>query len=526
MTNSYDVIVAGGGSNSLVAAAYMAKAGQKVLVLEKNGQCGGGVVSVEIAPGFSHDPHASGFYLCMANPAIANDELELLSKHGLKFLDYEAGFATVFDDGTTLTAYTDLDKTCAEVAKFSQKDAETYRNFVLEAKKLLPLILGGSCTPPMPFGSFMNMLDESPLGRRLAASMFMSVYEMVTHMFESEEMIIHTFKWCSEMMESPETKGTGIVLYNLFGLAHTFDASIPIGGSRKITDALIRSIEHHGGEVRTHAEVTGLKFDGDRCKGVYLGDEVIEAKTAVIANIHPWRLKDFIPHIDLEVAENARRVHLSNHGALNQQIALTEKPILKAGDFDHVLCVEFVEKNREINRRVFDEFRYGYIPNHYSPGVHVNTNLDPSRAPDGQACLYLYHFAPKDLVNGGLEGWANEEVRMGYADGIFNCYQSYTTNIDSSKVVARLIETPLDHHNHSMNMMHGDIFGIGTTVGQLMGRRPTPELAQYRVPGVSSLYLAGPVQHPGGGVTFGGRATAMRMAMDMKMDLKTVFPAY
>ena len=77
-----------------------------------------------------------------------------------------------------------------------------------------------------------------------------------------------------------------------------------------------------------------------------------------------------------------------------------------------------------------------------------------------------------------------------------------------------------------MNMMSGDIFGIGSTAGQLLGRRPTPELAQYTVPGVGRLYLSGCVQHPGGKVNFGGRATAMRMAIDMGIDLKSIFEAY
>ena len=235
---------------------------------------------------------------------------------------------------------------------------------------------------------------------------------------------------------------------------------------------------------------------------------------------------------DINASDIARldlqRGHLGNHGALNQQIALSEPPQYKAGEqFSRSLCVEFVEKNVEGVRRVFDEYRYGYIPQrHLSPLTIMNSTLDPSRAPAGKASLYLYHFAPRVLAQGGLEAWAKPENGQAFADAILANYAKYMTNIDSSKIIARHIETPLDHHNHSMNMMHGDIFGIGSTAGQLMGRRPTPELAQYKVPGVTSLYLAGPCQHPGGTVTFGGRATAMRMAMDMKLDLKTVFEAY
>ncbi|NIB38855.1 NAD(P)/FAD-dependent oxidoreductase [Pseudomaricurvus alkylphenolicus] len=528
MSKQYDMVVVGGGSNSLVAAAYMAKAGKSVLVLEKNDQCGGGVVSIEIAPGFINDPHASGYYVCMANPAISHDELGLFAKHGLEFKYWKAGFATIFSDGSHITAYSDLDKTCEDIAKFSQKDAQTYREFAQDCAELLPLLSRGFSTPPMPTGNFMTMLESSVLGRKLAASMFMSVYEMLDHMYESPEVKIHIMKWCAEMMEGPDIKGTGVVLYQLFGLAHTYDAAIPVGGSREVTNALLRCIEYHGGEIRTEAEVTGFKIVSGDVKGVYVGDELIEARDAVIANIHPWRLQDFIPEVDPDVAASARMVHLSNHGAVNQQFALTEPPRLKAGkQFDEALCVEFVEKDVEACRRVFDEYRYGYIPKHHlSPLTMINSNLDPSRAPEGQATMYLYHFAPRELADGGLEAWARPENREGFADAVLENYKQYTTNIDSSKIIARHIETPLEHHRHSMNMMHGDIYGIGTTVGQLMGRRPTPELSQYQVPGISSLYLAGPIQHPGGTVTFGGRATAMRMAMDMDMNLKSIFEAH
>jgi phytoene dehydrogenase-like protein len=528
VAGSHDIVVVGGGSNSLVAAAYMAKAGHSVLVLEKNDQAGGGCVSISIAPGFVNDPHASGYYVCMANPAIANDELELLSKHGLSFKFWDAGFSTIFNDGSTITAFTDLDRSCAEVAKFSHRDAETYRSFAMDAKSILPILTRGASTPPLPTGAFFSMLESSALGRKLAASMFMSVYEVVNHLFESPQVKIHLMKWCAEMMEGPDIKGTAIALYNLFGLAHSYDAAIPVGGSKEVTNALIRCIESYGGEVRLNSEVTKFEFSSGDVTGVYCGDELIQAKKAVIANIHPWRLRDYIPHVDPLVANSASMVHLSNHGAINQQIALKAPPQYKAGEkFSNSLCVEFVELDVEGTRRVFDEYRYGRIPKHHlSPLTIMNSTLDPSRAPAGQSALYLYHFAPRELADGGLEAWSRPENGQAFADAILETYSKYMLNIDSDAIIARHIETPLDHHRHSMNMMNGDIFGIGSTAGQLLGRRPTPELAQYKVPGIGGLYLSGCVQHPGGTVNFGGRATAMRMAMDMGMDLKTIFPAY
>lgn len=526
MTKSPDIVVVGAGSNSLVAAAYMAKAGKSVLVLEKNQQCGGGVVSINIAPGFTHDPHASGYYLCIASPTVQHDELGLMSKFGLQWKTWEAGFGTIFDDGSSVIAYTDVDRTCEDIAKFSQKDAETYRRFAKECIDLLPLLSRGGATPPLPTGAFITMLESSARGRRLVDMLFQSAYDILENLFESTELRIHMMKWVAEAMEGPEIKGTGGTLVGLFGLAHVHKAHIPVGGSRSVTNALIRCIEHYGGEVRTGSEVTRVNVVGGRATGVTLATgEVIVAKDAVIGCIHPWHLGDLIPEVDRDIASAARQVKLSNHGALNQQIALSAWPEFKLGEnerWSDVLCIEYVRKEELAVRKVFDNYRYGEIPAHLSPLTIMNSRKDPSRAPSPDHCaLYLYHFAPRELRDGGINGW--NKHRQAYADAIWEEFKSYTSNIDDSKIIARHIESPLEHHHHSASMVHGDIFGIGSTMGQNMGRRPIPELAQFRIPGIESLYLVGPFMHPGGTVNFGGRATAMRMMMDWKMDLQSAF---
>lgn len=529
MSTNHDVVIVGAGSNSLVAAAYLAKAGKKVLLLEKNDQCGGGVVSIEIAPGFIHDPHASGYYLCIASPAVKDDELGLARQFGLQWKTWQAGFATIFDSGDGLVAYGDLDRTCQDIAKYSEKDAETYRRFARECMALLPLLSKSAATPPLPTGPFISMLDASPGGRRLVDMMFMSVYDILENLFESDEVRIHLCKWCAEAMEGPDVKGTGVTLVNLLGLAHSYDGHIPVGGSRAVTNSLIRCIEFHGGTVRTNAAVKQVLISGGRATGVLMADgEKIMARDAVLANIHPWRLEEYLPGaVDPAIVSAARGVKLSNHGALNQQIALSEWPQFKAGmdPWSEALCIEYVHKDLTGVRKVFDQYRYGEIPQtHLSPLTIMNSRKDATRAPSHEHCaMYLYHFAPKVLADGGLDGW----IRHGqaFADAIWEEFKSYCTNMDDSKIIARHIETPLDHHHHSNNMMHGDIFGVGTTAGQLLGRRPLAELAQYKVPGIDALYLAGPAQHPGGTVTFGGRATAMRMMMDWKMDLRSAFTA-
>lgn len=519
-----DIIVVGGGSNSLTAAGYLAKAGKSVLVLEKNDTCGGGVVSREFAPGFIGDTHATGMGLCLPNPVLTHDELELKRRFNLRFVHADAAFSTVFDDGTSILNYRDVQRTAATIAQFSQRDAKAYEDFVAECATFLPLLLKGFYTPPMPFPAFMGMLESSVKGRRLSTALMESALDVVNDLFESPEIKIHLLKWVGEMMISPETKGTGIVPFMLMGIMHAIDMSAVVGGSQQMTLALQRSVEHFGGTIRTGAEVVRVLNRNGRASGVVLANgEEIQARVAVVANIHPWDLGHMIEGIDPDLAREAKKVRLSQHGAINQQLALTEVPRWKGGAIlDSSMGVECAQRDLTGVRRSFDEFRFGRMPyDHLSPLVFVQSRLDPSRAPEGKASVYLYHFAPMLLEEGGLEAW--DAQKMTVADAVFDEFCKYTTNIDRSKIIGRFVESPLDHHRHSASMKNGDIFGCGMFMSQFLGRRPMTELAQYRVPGIDGLYLAGPFMHPGGTVTLGGRCTAMRMLMDWGQDLHGVF---
>ena len=162
MANTYDIVVIGSGANGLTAAAYMAKAGQKVLVLERNAWFGGGVATREVvAPGFRHDLHSATHIIIQANPLIRNDELGLISKFGLKYIYPEGVFSTIFDDQTSIVSYADVDKTCQSIAKVSQRDADAYRRFAAKSQETLPLIAAGMFVPPVPQGSFWALLDQT-----------------------------------------------------------------------------------------------------------------------------------------------------------------------------------------------------------------------------------------------------------------------------------------------------------------------------------------------------------------------------
>ncbi len=524
MSSSYDVIAIGSGHNGLIAAAYLAKAGKKVLVLEKNDWFGGGVVTSElVAPGFRHDWHSATHIVIQANPLIRNDELGLISKYGLKYIYPEAVFSTIFDDQTSIVSYTDLDRTCASIAKISPRDAEAYRKFAAKSAQLLPLIVSGMFVPPPSQGPFWALLDQSPEGRDLMRNMQMSMLDIVREWFTDEKVMVHLLKFAAEMLVGPDVKGTGAILYNMPGFVHAYPPGVPVGGSAGLVNALIACLKANGAEFRSGAEVEKVLSKGGRATGVRLkGGEVLNAKNAVIGQIHPWFLGDMVEGLDGRIAQNARNTKTAGFAIMTQHYALNEAPRYHAGEEPgRAALANFAPAKLESFLRIFDDFSYGSMgSDHAMLAAHLNSQFDPTRAPAGKAGLTLFAFGPYELRDGGAAAWATRKDEIG--QWIRKHYSHYVSNLDDSNVIASRFETPLDMERDSPTFQRGDVGGVGKYFYQIGGHRPTPELAQYAVPGVEGLYLAGTFMHPPGGITGGGRATAVKMCGDMNIDFDRI----
>ena len=522
MAKSHEVIIIGGGHNGLTVASYLAKAGVDVCVVESLPIVGGGVVSAELAaPGFITDPCSVWHGVIQANPLILNDELGLISKFGLKYIRPEAQLSVLFPDDTYIILYRDVDKTCESIAKFSDHDAEAYKKFHGWAGKFLDILSQGMFNPPAPFGSMASLMDQSEEGRDLLRSLMISGVDICDDWFESPELKSALTKFCAEASFSPRAKGTGFTLFSYIPLMHKYGGAIPVGGSGALSESMERCILHYGGTILTSSAVEKVIVSSGEAKGVILkGGEEILATKAVISNLNAKQIPALIgqENVPEKYANNLKNLKLSGHRSICMGYALHEPPNYTAGDeINKSFFVEFSPKPYEKFLRNFDDMEYGYIPVDM-PVACCQTQLDPTRAPEGKHTLHLFHYTPYDLADGGAAKW--DEIREKISDSIMETFQKQTTNMGKDNIIGRSIETPLDLERRNPAMIGGDYGHLGMYLNQLMGNRYLPGW-NYKTP-VEKFWMCGPSCHPGLGVSGGGRAAVQAVMEDLGIDFESV----
>jgi phytoene dehydrogenase-like protein len=525
--NEHDIVVVGAGHNTLTTAAYLAKAGLRVLVLEKNSIPGGGAVSQECtAPGFIHDMHATASSHLQIHPIIAQDELQLVSRFGLEFAYSEIPSLTIFPDGDTLCSYNEVEKTCQEIARYSEKDADSYRRLFQFMEGVMPVIGMTMTRPPASLGNIISLMEKAPFGNDLIQAMMKSAFDIVTENFEHPKVRMHLLKFAATTSCAPEEKTTGLNLLFLIAGMHNRRVACVVGGTQNLSLSMVRSIEAHGGEVRCNTLVKRIINRSGKATAVELeSGEIIEANKAIVAAIHPHCLGDAVDGLDAGLLERAKKTTPGAFGSMMVHAAMDGPANWYAGEaptktntMNLIGTTDFEEF-----RRSFDELKYGELPRTFVAGVCIQTDRDASRAPPGKHTLYCFVFAPFNLKHGGAEAW--DSVKEKHADWVMQNLEKFAPGFASSNILARYVESPLDMQRWTPSFQSGDIMGLGGYLYQSLGLRPTAELSQYRVPGAEGLYLSGPFMHPGGGLTGGGRAVALRVMDDLGVSYDDVIKA-
>ena len=521
MAETYDVVIAGAGHNALIIGCYLAKAGQKVCIVEKNPKAGGSVATDEVcAPGFKHDVCSVAHSLILGNPLMRNDELGLLSKYGLEYKMPEQLTAVFFDDGTGLEFYNDIDRTCASIAKFSEKDAVAYRGFIEEVYKTIDMLVMGMFNIPPSGGVQAAMMDQSPEGRELMRLQAMSSWDFICEWFENEKVKIALARYASEAMMNPFDNGTGFGFYLILPYIHKYGLGIPVGGSGALADALVRCFTDHGGVIKLNSPIKQIKLSGGEAAGLILesGDEVLASK-GVVAGLHVTQVfPNMVPGVELpeDFLFRLKRIKYAGLKPFIVQLALTEPLKFKAGEAaSDFYWVERSHNDTETFANALRQLEHGYPVRDFAAYIQ-QYKADPSRLPPGKGMVHIYAFAPLDLKDGGREKW--DEIGAEVAQGFIDDLANLTTNLKPENIIGMHFKTPLDVTRYNNALVECDIQHIGFYSWQLGGNRPVPGWGQYKSP-VPKLYMTGGSTHPGGGVTGAPGRNATQVIMeDLGLD--------
>ena len=520
-TDRYDIVVAGAGHNSLITAAYLAKAGYRCLVLEGRPKIGGGVKTAELTlKGFHDDCCSTAHVFIQDNPLIKNNELKL-GDYGLEYIDPDPIFHIPFPDGTYLTQWRDVDRTCAEFAKFSKKDAASYRKMLAELDAVRSIFAGGSFTP-IGFGKPLNdQLAQVPHGKLWQRRLAMSAWDIIHDTFEDDHCRTFMLFMSHLAAEPPDAPVTGRLAFGAPRQQHS-GRPLPKGGSGALTEALGRFIEAHGGTILVNKWVKNLIIDNGKCSGVECSDgSAYRASKAVVSTIHIKHLVDMAPKelwggdflygVETWQAENAMFV---------THYATSEPPIYKVdgGTLSPVESGILASPYRAL-RFAFDDTRG--VANLEEPPLQVIccSIADPTRAPAGKHTLKVLGWQPYQLKE-GPEHW--DKIKNDVSDANLKYLRRFAPNLTDDKILARFVESPLDLERMNPHFWHGSAHAGAQNAAQTGALRPMAGWAQHRMP-IPGLYQTGATTHPGGSVTGGpGRNAATVMLKDFGTSIEEV----
>ena len=525
-TNSYDAIVIGAGHNGLIAASYLARAGKKVVVLERRDVVGGASITEEIFPGYRFTEFS--YVVSLLRPEIIRD-LEL-PKHGLKILPLPST-VTPMENGDYLAAWDDHDLTRREIYRHSPRDAEASdeysRVMARAAKSIKPML---SMVPPDPssmsprdlvgllkLGQYAKSLSEKEL-YRIAKLVTQSCADLLNEWFEFDPLkgtksssgIIGTFL-------GPSSPGTAyVLLHHYMGeVDGAFRAwGFAKNGTGGVSAAIARSAQALGVEIRTGAPVQQVIVKGGRARGVALenGDE-LQAKVVLSAADPKRSFLQFVEskHLpdefttairNFRVRGSSGKVNIALNGLPDFTCLPGEGPMHR-GAISISPSIDYIE-------RAYDEAKYGQFSKNPFIDIIIPSMIDRDMAPPGHHVMSCFvQYAPYDI-----EGGWDDAKRDAFGETVISTIEKYAPNI-RSKIVGKQVITPKDIERIA-GITGGNIFHGELLLHQLFFMRPAPQWADFRTP-LPGYYFGAAGAHPGGGVMgAAGKMAAMEVLKDWK----------
>lgn len=521
----YDALVIGGGHNGLVHAAYLAKAGKKVLVLERRHVVGGATITEELVPGFKF---LTGAYLISLLRPQVIQELNL-AEHGLELLPLESTVVPL-QNGNYLADWPDHDMTRRDIMRHSRRDAETYEEFSLTMRRLSlavkPLL---DLFPPDPTSLSPRDIEQMArirgaldgMQRRdfyaLCRLCTMSIADFLDEWFETEPL--KAIKCTSGIIGSfmgVRSPGSGYValhhyLGEIDGVRRAW--AFPKGGTGAFSQAVARAARAFGAEILENAPVARVLIKNGQAYGValedgreFLADRIIsnaDAKRTFLKLVEREHLPDDFLH-DIErfrIRSAACKVNLALDGLPHFTAVPADRQQLLRGSIEIAPSVDYLEQ-------AYDDAKYGGWARAPFMDALIPSLLDPAMAPPGKHIMSLFvEYASSDLVG----GWT-EDKKQEFLNVVVDTLSQYAPDL-KDKLIAKHIMTPADLEER-FGLTSGHIFHGELSLHQLLFLKPSPGWAQYRTP-VRNLWMCGSSTHPGGCITGApGRNAALELLKD------------
>jgi phytoene dehydrogenase-like protein len=510
----YDAIVVGGGHNGLVTAGYLARAGWKVLVLERRPLVGGACVTEEVFPGYRVSTAA--YLVSLLQERVVRD-LEL-RRFGYEVVPKDPAYFAPYLDGRHLTMYADQRRTCEQLARFSRRDAErypAYERFIERIARFVePMLL--QAPPNVPPRRVADFAALGSLGLRIMRMRPAQVGELVRMFTASAREVLDDWFESDELKLAlatdgvigtnggPSSPGTAYVLLHhvmggvggvrgLWGFVR--------GGMGALSEALNRSAQSAGAEIRTTAEVARVAIRNGQAVGVVLADGSDYSARVVVSNADPKRTflglvgrghlpPEFLAQIEAYRCEGSSfKINLAL-GELPSYTALPGTAVGPQHRGTTHICASL-----DALERAWDEAKFGSASREPLLEITIPTAYDPALAPDGKHIMSIFaQYAPYRLADGTWD----DQTRAAFVDRAIGLLECYAPNIRGAIEGVHAL-SPLDLERE-YGLTGGNIFHGELRLDQLFAMRPVAGWARYATP-VPGLYLCGSGTHPGGGVT-------------------------
>jgi len=524
MTQAYDAIVVGGGHNGLTCAAYLAKAGRRVLVLEQRHLVGGAAVSEEIFPGFKFTVFS--YVVSLLRPEVIR-ELEL-AKHGLQIVPLDTVWVPM-ENGDQLAMCTDPAALREEIRRHSRRDADMLPKYVQMMYRLVGAvkpILG--YVPPNPanpglrgvrtlaeFGRHLKSLDRQTF-EQLSKIMTMSADDFIAEWIETD--VLRALMGLSGIigtMLGVRSPGTAYVLLHHY--MGELDGAFTAWGSQKggtggVSEAIASAARSYGAKIRCNARVQHVIVKKGRAVGVVLedGEEIYARTIASAADPYVTFRKlvdakelpeDLVSAIDkFKFRGSSGKVNLALDAAPKFS-AMTDPGFLRSS-IEICPSVDYIE-------RAYDDAKYGAFSKRPFIDVNMPSMVDPSMAPPGKHVMSCFvQYASYDMPQYG----SREEQREAFGNAVIDTLSEFAPNLKDI-ILHKQVLTPWDIEQ-TISLTEGNIFAGELTLDQLFFFRPAAGWADYRTP-IRNYYQCSSGTHPGGGITSGpGRLAALEILRD------------